>query len=449
MKSRSIYGRSAALRSQQPSSGKGVMRRAIVVIAASLLAISGSQLVVSAQVGAAGSSQSGTGVTSNTIKVGITYPDLASIRNIVNVNPGNYVVAYNTVINHINAQGGINGRRIVPVFAAVDPLGTAGAATACTHLTEDDAVFAVVGFFQAADTNCYVSTHDTPIIGASLTAQQAASAKAPWYNYFISDSDLIPKEMAYFKQQGVFKGHKIGVTAETVNQDELNLVVSELKKLKVPVVQTAVNTAPATDTAALASEDGIIAQRFKASGVTEVVAVGNAGNDWPRSEQNNQSTYLPRLVVPDYTYLDAYVTNASGHSNAILKGAITAGGIPPVRVTWDDPAMKTCIAKIQANEPNAPINNPVTATSSTPVTWTAPELACSQMALFQDIVKAAGKTLNNRTFQRGAQTLTHVSIPGGDGSFDFSAGHNDGNGPVFVFTWSPSANNLVLKTTIG
>jgi hypothetical protein len=45
-------------------------------------------------------------------------------------------------------------------------------------------------------------------------------------------------------------------------------------------------------------------------------------------------------VVPDYAYLAAFVTNAAGHSNAILKGAITAGGIPPVKVTWDDPAMK-------------------------------------------------------------------------------------------------------------
>jgi hypothetical protein len=214
---------------------------------------------------------------------------------------------------------------------------------------------------------------------------------APWYNYFISDSDLIPREMSYFKQQGIFKGHKIGVTAEKVDQDEMNLVLSELKKLKVPVVQMAVNTAPATDTVALTTENGIIAQRFKASGVSEVIPVGNAGNDWPRSEQNDQTSYLPRLVVADYLDLDAYVTNAAGHSNAILKGAITAGGIPPVKVTWDDPTMKRCIAKIQANEPNAPINDPVTATSSTPVTWTAPELACSQMALFQDIVKAAGR----------------------------------------------------------
>jgi hypothetical protein len=423
------------------------VHRALFVIAASLLAMIGLQWVVLASADAAGSGQSGQGVTPTSIKIGITYPDVAAIRSVINVNPGNYVVAYNTVIDQINAHGGINGRKIVPEFASVDPLGTAGAATACTRLTEDDQVFAVVGFFQPADTNCYVNTHDTPIIGASLSAQQAA--KAPWYNFFISVSDQIPKELSYFKQQNIFSAQKVGVIAETVDENEMNQVTAELKRLKVDVVEKAVNTAPATDTAALIAEDGVIAQRFKAAGVSEVVALGNAGNDWPRSEQDNQSTYLPRLVSVDYVTLGAYVTDKAGHSNAILKGAITAGGIPPVNVTWDDPTMKKCIAKIQANEPNAPINNPVTATSNTPPTWDAPELACSQMALFEDIVKAAGKALNNQTFQRGAQTLTHVAIPGGGGTFDFAAGHNDGNGPVFVYTWSPSANKLVLKATIG
>jgi hypothetical protein len=71
------------------------------------------------------------------------------------------------------------------------------------------------------------------------------------------------------------------------------------------------------------------------------------------------------------------------------------------------------------------------------------------MALFTAIVKAAGKTLNNQTFQKGGRSLTHVTIPGGGGTFNFSGGHNDGNGPVFVYTWSPSANDLVLKSTAG
>src|SRR6516162_2269545 len=174
------------------------MRKALVVIAGLLTFTTGLAQLITAS--AAGAAQSAQGVTPSTIAVGITYPNVAAIRNLINVDPGNYTVAYTTLINQINAAGGINGRKIVPTFAAVNPLGTAGAATACSQLTQDDKVFLAMGFFQQVDTACYVQTHDTPIIGASLTAAQSAAARAPWFNNQISDSDLIPKEMAIFKQ---------------------------------------------------------------------------------------------------------------------------------------------------------------------------------------------------------------------------------------------------------
>jgi ABC-type branched-subunit amino acid transport system substrate-binding protein len=425
------------------------MRKALTALAVLLLpAAALLQPVASGDAGAA-PSQSAPGVTPTSIKVGITYPDVAAIASIINVNPGNYQVAYTTLINQINAHGGINGRKITPVYAPVDPLGTAGAATACTKLTEDDQVFAVLGFFQAADIGCYVTGHDTPIIGGTLSGAQAAQAKAPWFNNIISDSDLIPKEMAIFKQEGAFTGKKVAVVGTTTDQSEMNLVVPALRKVKADVVQTAINSVPETDTAAQTQEYNVIAQKFQASGANVVVAVGNAGNGWPASLQSDQSTYLPRLVATDYIDLDAYVSNKLGYRQAILKNALTAGGYPPLPVVWNDPAMKRCIATIQAAEPNAPINDPVTATASTPVTWTAPELACQQMAMFTDIVKAAGKTLTAKTFGQGGASLTHVSIPGGGGTFNFSAGHNDGNGPVFVYQWSPSKKILQLTTTVG
>jgi hypothetical protein len=399
--------------------------------------------------GAAGAAQSGQGVTASTIEVGITYPDIAALKGIINVDPGNYQVAYTTLINQINKAGGINGRKIVPQFAAVDPLGTAGAATACTQLTEDDRVFVAIGFFQQVDTACYVQTHDTPIIGASLTAAQSAAARAPWFNYQISDTDLVPKEMAIFKKQGAFTGKKVGVVSTSADSVETSLVLPALRNLHVDVVQNAVNSVPDTDTAAQVAEYGTIAQKFQSSGVNLVVAVGNAGNGWPSALQQNQSSYTPRFIATDYNDLDAYTSNKAGHSNTILKGVLTAGPQPPASVWWNDPAMKTCVASIHKAEPTAVINNPVTATSSTPVTWTAPEVACQQMALLTDVVKSAGKTLNNQTFTKGAHSLTHVTLPGGGGMFNFSAGHNDGDGPVFVYTWSPSANNFALQKTSG
>jgi ABC-type branched-subunit amino acid transport system substrate-binding protein len=423
------------------------MRKALAALA--VLLISLTVLSQAVAFGTAGAAQTGQGVTPSTITIGITYPDVAAIRNLINVDPGDYQAAYTALIDQINAAGGINGRKIVPEFAAVDPLGTAAAATACTQLTEDDHVFLTMGFFQAPDVACYVQTHDTPIIGASLSASQAAAARAPWFNPQISDSDLIPKEMAIFKQEGAFTGKKVGVVGTSADSVEMALIGPALKKLRVDVVQTAVNSVPDTDTTAQVAEYQSIAEKFQSSGVNLVVAVGNSGNGWPSALQDNQSTYMPRFIATDYIDLDAYTSNKAGHSNAILKDVLTAGYTPPPNVIWDDPAMKKCVATILKANPTDNINNPVTATSTTPVTWTAPEVACQQLALFTDIVKAAGKTLNNQTFLKGGQSLTHVTIPGGGGTYNFSGGHNDGDGPVFVYSWSPSANNLVLKLTSG
>ena len=121
------------------------------------------------------------------------------------------------------------------------------------------------------------------------------------------------------------------------------------------------------------------------------------------------------------------MSNKANYSAAELTGALTAGGTPPPSVEWNDPVMRHCVATVHAAEPSAVINDPVTATASTPVTWNAPETACQQLALFEDIVKAAGKTLNNATFNRAGQSLTHVTLPGGGGTYDFGPGHREGD----------------------
>ena len=115
------------------------------------------------------------GVTDNEIVIG-TYTDLSGVTAMWGVNNSN---SWRLVFDQVNEAGGINGRKIVPTFAAVDPLGTAGAATACTQLTEDDKVFLTMGFFQAPDVACYLDTHATPIIGVSLRKSMAETLRFP------------------------------------------------------------------------------------------------------------------------------------------------------------------------------------------------------------------------------------------------------------------------------
>jgi hypothetical protein len=254
--------------------------------------------------------------------------------------------------------------------------------------------------------------------------------------------------MSVFKQQGVFVGKKVAVVGEKADQADVDLVLPVLHKLGVNVVASAINNVPTNDTGATGPEYAVIAQKFESSGANLVVAVGSASDGWPAALQGNQSTYFPRLVATNETDFSAYATNA-GYSSAVLKGALTAANLPPASVWWNDPAMKRCIATIRAAEPTATIDDPVTGTASTPHTWRAPLTACQQVALFEDVVKAAGRTLDNETFDRGGESLTHVNIPGGGGTYDFGPGHHDGDGPVFVYKWSPSSHNLKLTATIG
>jgi len=61
-----------------------------------------------------------------------------------------------------------------------------------------------------------------------------------------------------------------------------------------------------------------------------------------------------------------YPREVPGGPNSILKDVLTAGPQPPAKIWWNDPAIKSCVATIRKAEPSAVINNPVTATSSTP-----------------------------------------------------------------------------------
>ena len=120
------------------------------------------------------------GVSKDDIKLGVTYVDLEAIRDVTDISHGDYEASYHAVIDDLNKKGGVNGRKVVPEFAAVNPIGTVPAQEACLKLTEDQKVFAVVGFFYFDAPACYVTQHDTPILGGTMSPDLLKKAKAPW-----------------------------------------------------------------------------------------------------------------------------------------------------------------------------------------------------------------------------------------------------------------------------
>ena len=70
------------------------------------------------------------GVTDDAVKVGLLFVDTSALVTAgVDLDLGDVEGAYHALVDDINADGGINGRMLDPVYTPVDPIGTEG--TAC------------------------------------------------------------------------------------------------------------------------------------------------------------------------------------------------------------------------------------------------------------------------------------------------------------------------------
>jgi hypothetical protein len=399
--------------------------------------------VILGQLPAAASSSPG--VTATTIKVGIPYVDLAAVRQQfgLKINQGSFPNAYKALFAKINAQGGINGRKVVPVFAAVNPTGTAAAATACTQLTEDTPTFVEI---SPLSPECYLE-HRTPTINSTVTQSVSAGA-AQNFTLTPPATAYDPIQLEILDKQGVFKNKKVGIYGgETTDQDEVEVVKSALKRDHVNVAAVAVDSAPSNDQVAAAQQQQAIAQRFRNAGVNEVVAVGTGSSSWPQYQQQNQSSYTPPWVATSEADLSGTMQGKAFDSQYV-SNVISTTPYPSPSSQWNDPLIKQCVATIRKAYPSDVIQSPIgeAANDSADNTYVAPESACGNVALFAAIAKAAGKSLTTSSFTKAGFGLKNVAIPGAGGTVSFGQNQAYAKGPVFIAKYDPTTKNMVIAS---
>jgi Periplasmic binding protein len=410
-----------------------VTRGFLMVIAAVMVFLTPGNL-------ASAASSATQGVTATTIRVGVPYIDVGApvLRTLgVAINYGSFPDAFNALIDDVNAHGGIDGRKVVPYITAVNPVGTAPAATACTQLTEDDSVFVVLAPLQPT---CYLE-HNVPVVGSIYPAGHS-STEAQDFSPTAPVAAFDPLELAAMAKQGVFKHKKVAIFGgETGDESELALVQSALAKLHVPVVTTADVTAPQGDEAAVTAQMGPIAQRFKSAGATEVVAVGTGGAAWPGGLSAIQSTYNPPWVATVETDFNGAV--GSGDGTAYLSNVMTATALPPPAEIWNNAGTQECVHIIKRAFPSDGIRAFDASLPESEQTWTSVEIACSDMALFEDIAKAAGKNLTVSSFVHAGYGLRNVLLPGGNIPVSFAPNRPFGLGSVYMAHYDTATKSVV------
>jgi hypothetical protein len=388
---------------------------------------------------ASAASGSTPGVTATTIRVGIPYVDVAAVKAVgVDIDWGSVPDAFNAVIKNINAQGGINGRKIVPYLVAVNPTGPAAAASACTALTQDDDVFVAISPLMPT---CYLQ-HNVPVVGAVLPSG-SASGVAQDFTATPPDNAYDPLELSIFDKQGVFKGKKVAVFGgNPSDQQEAQLVRTVLVKLHIPVVTTAIDSAPEGDLDASNSQVQVIAQKFQTDGVNEVVAVGDGSATWAQGLSDIQSAYNPPWVA---TNESDFSGDAGGNYNPIyLKNVVTSSPLTPPAAIWNNPGIQKCVALDRKDYPSNHINAYSATLPESEITFMGIEIACADMALFTDIAKAAGKNLTVASFVKAGYGLRNVDLPGTNAPISFGPNRPYALGPVYMVRYDPNTKALVF-----
>ena len=182
-----------------------------------------------ASTGSAALTDSYRGVTADSIKIGVLLIDAEKLLENTGVvlNWGDNQGQYQEAIDALNESGGVLGRQIDPVFVFVDPLSPTGYEEACVQLTQDEQVFAVVGFTRPADEAlCYAATGDTPFVGylSDITGDVFARSELP-----IITSNALPERtdralVDVVADSGALDGKTIAVIG---NSDDRNANVTD------------------------------------------------------------------------------------------------------------------------------------------------------------------------------------------------------------------------------
>jgi ABC-type branched-subunit amino acid transport system substrate-binding protein len=366
----------------------------------------------------------GTGVTDKAIKIGIALSDFKCIENIpdaVQQIRTNQQQNYQVYIDAINNSGGVDGRMLDPVYDEFCPIPNATLyAQVCTHFTDDEHVFAVLGNFydpSGVAQACLAKTHKTIFIGFDLT--RAIVSKSPpgmviYPGSFPERADAALGEL--LQQDNKLQGKTVGILADSSAKEVVKEGITPiLKKLGVKQGSTATLQAAGADTtAAQAQLDAAIA-KWQSEGVDTV---------WITGENVASAIFVKKLrakmpnveLVTDVGDTDTFGQGQqeAGANPNPYTGLLTANGI-----TKDEyikgPNWKHCndIWKAAHNGADAP-TNPLPNPGGLPIDqYGSINDACQVTALFHDIAAKVGPYLNDNNWVHTVDTFGPITNYGG------------------------------------
>ncbi len=251
----------------------------------------------------------GPGLTDSTIKIGFVVLDqMAGGSGFITADQGDPKAQVGAMVDSINADGGIAGRQVEPVFqefaTSTDSVQTESAL--CTAFTEDDAVFAVVllGQREPSARQCYKDANTLMLDASGLGLPKSVYDDLAPYFFAQSTTTLdvyANSEVGVLDEAGFFDGAKVGVLIEA-NDDYRQVYENVLKPAlaDVGVAEPVTAEIDQTTAANAGATVGAAAGKFKAAGVTALLFLGRGDNVGYFTAIAGPQKYYPKLAIGSF-----------------------------------------------------------------------------------------------------------------------------------------------------
>jgi hypothetical protein len=344
------------------------------------------------------------GVTPDTIKLGIMSTSADAIGDLGSDYKGKAMSEIaQPFVDEVNAQGGINGRKVVTAYSGFNPASADSMLAACVQQAEDHKVFAslaLVGFYGEGEV-C-MANKQTPTLTPSNSAEYTLyDREQGWVRQTSMNKDRGLRNWIDWMVQSrtALPATKLGLIYTDVPEDRYvveHTVLPYLEQKGLDVAEVAVFTISSID--AMVGEAQRAAFSFKAHGIELVLPVTNFLQMFLFVQQADLTGYVPRYSVSDF---GAMATDSVGFYPASQWEGVTGitstlAGQPLKGEVPDIPAAQECLAvynaagKRFAIVPDTGLPDPVEVTSMLQ--------ACEHIALFADAARRAGTNPTRRSF---------------------------------------------------
>lgn len=286
------------------------------------------------------------GVTSSEIRVGFLIMDLGGAAelgfNFPGIDPAVQEAVYQGYVDDINERGGINGRRIAPVFETYDVTDRDDMLRACRALTKDAKVFAVLGQFTFTDpVLCVTEQGRTPMI-AQMTQGLPTFLLERSRGLLFSLVPSAPRTMKTFAAElhrsNEIGNRKVGIFADEFLDPGGREGTVLQKALEAHGYTVAHRSRLTADVGVANSQVPIELNEMATKGVGIVLMLANSLSSQSFVQQAEKRGFLPKYAVTDFASMTTDGNNANMPQSYNGALAITALRINESKVGRPEPA---------------------------------------------------------------------------------------------------------------